>query len=73
MLKICLVFCKSEPYYAYKSYAYQKNIYNISTTQQEIPRCKDGNRTALWKTDMNQYLIKYNSRVKQRLQNMLSK
>ena len=24
MLKICLVFCKSEPQYAYKRYAYKK-------------------------------------------------
>ena len=24
MLKICLVFCKSEPRYAYKHYAYKK-------------------------------------------------
>ena len=24
MLKICLVFCKSEPQYAYKLYAYKK-------------------------------------------------
>ena len=29
MLKICLVFCKSEPQYAYKRYAYKKNMYHI--------------------------------------------
>ena len=27
MLKICLGFCKSEPQYAYKRYAYKKNMY----------------------------------------------
>ena len=27
MLKICLVFWKSEPQYAYKRYAYKKNMY----------------------------------------------
>ena len=27
MLKICLVFWKSEPQYAYKCYAYKKNMY----------------------------------------------
>ena len=26
MLKICLVFCKFEPQYAYKRYAYKKNM-----------------------------------------------
>ena len=26
MLKICLAFCKSEPQYAYKRYAYKENI-----------------------------------------------
>ena len=29
MLKICLVFWKSEPQYAYKRYAYKKNMYCI--------------------------------------------
>ena len=29
MLKICLVFFKSEPQYAYKRYAYKKNIYLV--------------------------------------------
>ena len=29
MLKICLVFCKSEPRYAYKRYACKKNMYSI--------------------------------------------
>ena len=29
MLKICLVFWKSEPQYAYKRYAYKKNMYDI--------------------------------------------
>ena len=28
MLKICLVFLKSEPQYAYKRYAYKKNMYS---------------------------------------------
>ena len=27
MLKICLAFWKSEPLYAYKRYAYKKNMY----------------------------------------------
>ena len=27
MLKICLVFWESEPQYAYKRYAYEKNMY----------------------------------------------
>ena len=27
MLKICLVFWESEPQYAYKLYAYKKNMY----------------------------------------------
>ena len=27
MLKICLVFSESEPQYAYKLYAYKKNMY----------------------------------------------
>ena len=27
MLKICLAFKKSEPQYAYKPYAYKKNMY----------------------------------------------
>ena len=27
MLKICLVFWESEPQYAYKRYAYKKNMY----------------------------------------------
>ena len=29
ILEICLVFWKSEPQYAYKSYAYKKNMYDI--------------------------------------------
>ena len=29
MLKICLGFWKSEPQYAYKFYAYKKNMYSI--------------------------------------------
>ena len=29
MLKICLVFWKSEPQYAYKRYAYKKNMYSL--------------------------------------------
>ena len=29
MLKICLVFWESEPQYAYKLYAYKKNMYPI--------------------------------------------
>ena len=29
MLKICLVFWESEPQYAYKRYAYKKNMYFI--------------------------------------------
>ena len=29
MLKICLVFWESEPQYAYKHYAYKKNMYQI--------------------------------------------
>ena len=29
MLKTCLVFWKSEPQYAYKRYAYNKNMYSI--------------------------------------------
>ena len=32
MLKICLVFWKSEPQYAYKRYAYKKNMYNDPET-----------------------------------------
>ena len=31
MLKICLVFWKSEPQYAYKRYAYKKNMYCTSS------------------------------------------
>ena len=31
MLKICLVFWDSEPQYAYKRYAYKKNMYFIRT------------------------------------------
>ena len=27
MIEICLVFLKSEPQYAYKRYAYKKNMY----------------------------------------------
>ena len=30
MLKICLVFWESERQYAYKRYAYKKNMYNFS-------------------------------------------
>ena len=30
MLKICLVFLKSEPQYAYKCYAYKNNMYAIN-------------------------------------------
>ena len=29
MFKICLVFWKSEPQYAYKHYAYKKNMYGF--------------------------------------------
>ena len=29
MLKICLVFWKSEPQYAYKRYAYEKKMYIV--------------------------------------------
>ena len=29
MLKICLVFCKSEPQYAYKRYAHKKHVSDI--------------------------------------------
>ena len=29
MLKICLIFSDSEPQYAYKRYAYKKNMYII--------------------------------------------
>ena len=32
MLKICLVFWKSEPQYAYKRYAYKKNMYIAAAT-----------------------------------------
>ena len=33
MLKICLVFCKSEPQYAYKRYAYKKkHVYQNEET-----------------------------------------
>ena len=28
MLKVCLVFWESEPQYAYKHYAYKKNMYS---------------------------------------------
>ena len=31
MLRICLVFWKSEPRCAYKRYAYKKNMYMINT------------------------------------------
>ena len=30
MLKICLVFWESEPQYAYKRYAYKKNMYPLT-------------------------------------------
>ena len=30
MLKICIVFWESEPQYAYKHYAYKKNMYFLS-------------------------------------------
>ena len=33
MLKICLVFWKSEPQYAYKLYAYKKNMYMVISTK----------------------------------------
>ena len=41
MLRICLVFWKSEPQYAYKRYAYKKNMYadtNIKCPPNIIPR-----------------------------------
>ena len=40
MLKICLVFLKSEPRYAYKLYAYKKNtcICNLMSTQLPLLR-----------------------------------
>ena len=31
MLRICLVFWKSKPQYAYKRYAYEKNMYRDGT------------------------------------------
>ena len=36
ILKICLVFWKSEPRYAYKRYACKKNIWGMSTVQRKI-------------------------------------
>ena len=33
MLKICLVYWESEPQYAYKLYAYKKNMYLIASSQ----------------------------------------
>ena len=40
MLKICLVFCKSEPRYAYKRYAYKKNrlVQNAGRRMQDAGR-----------------------------------
>ena len=35
MLKICLVFGKSEPQYAYKSYAYKKHV-SMSTDANKV-------------------------------------
>ena len=34
MLKICLVIWESEPQYAYKRYAYKKNMYFISNNSE---------------------------------------
>ena len=36
MLKICLGFWKSEPQYAYKRYAYKKNMYCESKNQSAV-------------------------------------
>ena len=41
MLKICLVFCKSEPRYAYKRYAYEKQHVFENFTGAEIEICKN--------------------------------
>ena len=38
MLKICLVFWKSEPQYAYKRYAYKKNMYCAVLIMQYVNR-----------------------------------
>ena len=40
MLKICLVFWKSEPQYAYKRYAYKrKNMYAWGVSDLPLPIC----------------------------------
>ena len=39
MLKICLVFCKSKPQYAYKYYAYKKNVRTIRILIQMNCKC----------------------------------
>ena len=41
MLKICLVFWKYEPQYAYKRYAYKKNMYSIHDIFQNISKLQD--------------------------------
>ena len=43
MLKICLVFWKSEPQYAYKRYAYKKNMYILHCSQVLSHRLKNAN------------------------------
>ena len=42
MLMICLVFCKSEPQYAYKRYAYKENMYDFF--RQSRPQIADSNQ-----------------------------
>ena len=38
MLKICLVFCKSEPQYAYKRYAYKKHVSKCRQCKTSVTR-----------------------------------
>ena len=41
MLQICLAFWKSEPQYAYKRYAYKKNMYMIGYLQRRACSTQD--------------------------------
>ena len=45
MLKICLVFCESEPQYAYKRYAYKKK-----TCRSSPSKIKLGNLDQIYRT-----------------------